>query len=108
MSCCDANLDKPCCEFGMDKEEKEIFLNVSKALGNDVRLQILEFMATHPGCITGNIVDYLPLAQSTISQHLKVLKEAKIIQGEVEGPSTKYCINKETIKRYKNLMDKIL
>jgi len=107
MSCCNANLEKPCCDFSMEKDEKEIFLNVSKALGNDVRFQILEFMATHPGCITGNIVDYLPLAQSTISQHLKVLKDARIIQGEVEGASTKYCINKETIKKYRELMNKI-
>ena len=81
MSCCNANLEKPCCQFGMEVNEKDLLLNVSKALSNEVRLQILEFMSMNPGCITGNLVDYLPLAQSTISQHLKVLKEAKIIRG---------------------------
>ena len=72
MSCCNANLEKPCCQFGMEVNEKDLLLNVSKALSNEVRLQILEFMSMNPGCITGNLVDYLPLAKSTISQHLKV------------------------------------
>lgn len=108
MSCCNANLEKPCCQFGMEVNEKDLLLNVSKALSNEVRLQILEFMSMNPGCITGNLVDYLPLAQSTISQHLKVLKEAKIIRGQIEGPSTRYCINDDTIKQYKDLITKIV
>lgn len=108
MSCCNANLEKTCCEFGMEVNEKDLLLNVSKALSNEVRLQILEFMSMNPGCVTGNLVDYLPLAQSTISQHLKVLKDAKIIRGQIEGPSTKYCINEDTIKQYKNLVNKIV
>lgn len=108
MPCCNADLETPCCEFGLEKSEKDLLLDVSKALGNDVRLQILEFLTKHPGCITGNIVDYLPLAQSTISQHLKVLKEAGIISGQVEGPSTRYCLNQNTILKYKKLIDKVL
>lgn len=108
MVCCKADLGNACCEFGLEQNQKDLFLNVSKALSNEVRLKILEFMAAHPGCITGNIVEYLPLAQSTISQHLKVLKEAQIIRGEVEGPSTRYCLNKETIKEYQKLIDKLL
>lgn len=108
MSCCNSNMNKACCEANLTEEEKNMFVAVSKALGNDIRIEILEFMSVHPGCITGNIVDYLPLAQSTVSQHLKVLKEAKIVQGEVEGPATKYCINKETLAKYRNLLDKLI
>lgn len=108
MACCNADLETSCCEFGLEKSEKDLLLDVSKALGNDVRLQILEFLTKHPGCITGNIVDYLPLAQSTISQHLKVLKEAGIIIGQVEGPFTRYCLNKKTMEVYSKLIVKIL
>ena len=53
----------------------------------------MKFLLTHPNCITGDIVAYLPLAQSTISQHLKVLKDAGLIQGEIIPPKVKYCLN---------------
>ena len=68
-----------------------------KALGNPVRFQIMQFLAERQTCITGEIVQNTPLAQSTISQHLKVLREAGLIHGEVEGPATCYCINPEAI-----------
>lgn len=66
-----------------------------KALGNPVRLQILKHLADCRRCICGDIVAALPLAQSTVSQHLKVLKEAGLIRGEIEGPATCYCIDPE-------------
>jgi len=56
-----------------------------KALGNPIRFEMLKFLVTHPGCITGDIVDYLPIAQATVSQHLKVLRDAGLVQGEVSG-----------------------
>ncbi len=64
-----------------------------KALGNPVRFQILQILAEKQVCITGEIVDSTTLAQSTISQHLKVLCEAGLISGEIEGPATCYCLN---------------
>jgi ArsR family transcriptional regulator len=64
-----------------------------KALGNPVRFQIVNFLAHNPTCITNDIVKNTPLAQSTVSQHLKVLREAGLIQGELEGPATCYCLN---------------
>ena len=64
-----------------------------KALGNPVRFRIMQFLATHQMCITGEIVEFTSLAQSTVSQHLKVLREAGLIQGEVEGPATCYCLD---------------
>jgi ArsR family transcriptional regulator len=64
-----------------------------KALGNPVRFQIIEFLATQSLCMTNEIVKNTPLAQSTVSQHLKVLREAGLIQGEIEGPATCYCLD---------------
>ena len=68
-----------------------------KALGNPVRFQIMQYLAEHAVCITGEIVDFTTLAQSTVSQHLKVLRDAGLIQGEIEGPATCYCLNVEGV-----------
>jgi ArsR family transcriptional regulator len=69
-----------------------------KALGNPVRFRIMQHLAAKQMCITGEIVDFTTLAQSTVSQHLKVLREAGLIAGEVEGPATCYCINIEGVQ----------
>jgi ArsR family transcriptional regulator, arsenate/arsenite/antimonite-responsive transcriptional repressor len=75
--------------------EKQRLAKMLKALGNPVRFQIVEFLAANPVCVTNEIVKNTPLAQSTVSQHLKVLCEAGLIQGEIEGPATCYCLNPE-------------
>lgn len=67
---------------------------LAKALGHPARIAILELLQNN-SCICSELVDELPLSQSTISQHLKALKEAGIIQGDIEGPRTCYCINNE-------------
>ncbi len=68
-----------------------------KALGHPARMQIVRYLSTHPQCITGDLVDVLPLAQATVSQHLKVLRDAGWICGVVEGPATCYCIDTEAL-----------
>ncbi len=68
-----------------------------KALGNPVRFKIVQILAEKQMCITGEIVDFTDLAQSTVSQHLKVLREAGLISGEIEGPATCYCLNPKGI-----------
>lgn len=78
-----------------------------KALGNPIRFEILKFLITHPGCITGNIVDHLPIAQATVSQHLKVLREAGWIQGETKGPATCYCLDKEKVDWFKRKVGEV-
>ena len=70
-----------------------------KALGHPARIKILQHLLTEDRCICGRIVEVLPLAQSTVSQHLKILKESGLVQGEVEGPKTCYCIDKNTLSR---------
>jgi ArsR family transcriptional regulator len=64
-----------------------------KALGNPVRFQIVQRLAEQQACITGEIVQFTTLAQSTVSQHLKVLREAGLIHGDIEGPATCYCLD---------------
>jgi ArsR family transcriptional regulator len=68
-----------------------------KALGNPVRFQMMQILAEKQSCITGEIVELTTLAQSTVSQHLKVLREAGLIKGEIEGPATCYCLDAEGI-----------
>ncbi|MGD0575818.1 MAG: metalloregulator ArsR/SmtB family transcription factor [Anaerolineales bacterium] len=75
--------------------EKQRLARMLKALGNPVRFQIIEFLASNQMCITADIVKNTPLAQSTVSQHLKVLREAGLIQGEIEGPATCYCLDSD-------------
>jgi len=69
-----------------------------KALGNPVRFHIVQVLAERKMCITGELVDFTTLAQSTVSQHLKVLREAGLVAGEVEGPATCYCLNEAGIR----------
>ncbi|HNT55026.1 MAG TPA: metalloregulator ArsR/SmtB family transcription factor [Anaerolineaceae bacterium] len=73
-----------------------------KALGNPIRFQIVEYLAAQQVCITNDIVRTLPLAQSTVSQHLKVLREAGLIRGEIDGPATCYCLDPEGIQWLKD------
>jgi DNA-binding transcriptional ArsR family regulator len=74
----------------------------AKALGHPARIAILQFLATQKGCICGDIVNELPLSQSTVSQHLKELKNVGLIKGDVEGPSICYCIDERNWERVKN------
>lgn len=78
--------------------QKLRLVQMLKALGNPIRFQIVEALAERRMCITAEIVDLLPLAQSTVSQHLNVLKEAGLIRGEIDGPSTCYCLDAENIR----------
>ncbi len=75
----------------------------AKALSHPIRIEILNLLDNDACCFTGDLVDIFPIAQSTISQHLKELKNAGLIQGEVNPPKIKYCINQENWKKAKSL-----
>jgi len=98
---------KPCCSLNIDGAEQELLIGISKALGNPTRFTIMKFLLTHPGCITGDIVKYLPIAQATTSQHLKILKECRLIEGEIEGTKSCYRLNEETLQWYKSKISEI-
>jgi len=97
-----------CCTIAIDGREQERFLAMLKAAGNPIRFEILKFLVTHPGCITGDIVSHLPIAQSTVSQHVKVLRAAGWIAGEIEGPATCYELNKDAIGWFRSTVGRIL
>ena len=86
-----------CCTLDISGAEQDKLVTMFKAVGNPIRFEIMKFLVTHPGCITGDIVDYLPIAQATVSQHLKVLRQAGWIEGTVEGTATSYCLHEENI-----------
>lgn len=77
---------------------------LTRALGHPARVQIIRFLAGRTSCMCGDIVDVLPLAQSTVSQHLKTLKAAGLIRGEVDGPRVCYCIEPKTLAKLKTLI----
>lgn len=77
---------------------------LAKALGHPARVKILRILARKNACICGDIVDELPLAQSTVSQHLKILKEAGLVRGDVDGPRVCYCIEPRALRRLKALV----
>jgi len=79
-------------------EDFESLANACKALSHPARLAILQTLAGRGTCICGEIVDVMPLSQATVSQHLKILKDADLIAGEIDGPRTCYCINTGTMR----------
>jgi ArsR family transcriptional regulator len=85
-------------------EADEQLASFAKALGHPARVQILRLLTRRSACVCGDIVDELPLAQSTVSQHLKVLKEAGLVRGEVDGPRVCYCIDDRALRRLRALM----
>ena len=77
---------------------QEQLARFAKALGHPARIAVMQFLARRDTCYFGDIHEELPIAKATVSQHLKELKDAGLIQGEVEAPKVKYCINRENWK----------
>jgi ArsR family transcriptional regulator, arsenate/arsenite/antimonite-responsive transcriptional repressor len=77
---------------------------LTKAVGHPARVAILRLLVRREACVCGDIVDELPLAQSTVSQHLKVLKEAGLIRGDIDGPRVCYCVEPRALRRLKALV----
>jgi len=100
-------LSEACCTLDIAGTEQEKLIAMFKALGNPTRFEIMKFLITHPGCITGDIVNFLPIAQATVSQHLKVLRQAGFINGTVEGTATSYCLDDENIAWFRTKVGKV-
>lgn len=84
------------------------FARMCKAVGHPARVRIVRMLLTVDTCVCGDIVDRLPLAQSTVSQHLKVLKDAGIVVGTIDGPRTCYCIDRDALAEFKTLAQALL
>ena len=80
---------------------------LAKALGHPARVAIVRMLMKRGECVCGTIVEGLPLSQATVSQHLKVLKQAGLVRGEVDGPRVCYCINPEAVERFQSLLEQL-
>ena len=85
-------------------EADEELALLTKAVGHAARVAILRLLARRSECVCGEIVDEIGLAQSTVSQHLKVLRDAGLIRGEIDGPRVCYCLEPRTLRRLKALV----
>jgi ArsR family transcriptional regulator len=107
-----------CCKFVryitniVKKEEvltmdQKILARFAKAMGHPIRMYVLELLSKQTCCYSGDLTEVLPIAKSTLSQHLKELKDAGLIQGETEAPKIKYCLNQENWKLAQQLFDRL-
>ena len=102
-SCCPSACPAPHLPAN-EGEANERLASLAKAIGHPARIAIVRLLLQREGCICGEIVDELPLAQSTVSQHLRQLKRAGLIRGEVDGPRVCYCVEPGTIGLLKALV----
>lgn len=89
-------------------ENQKAIARFAKAMGHPIRMYVLELLSRQTCCYSGDLTDVLPIAKSTLSQHLKELKDAGLIQGEIEAPKIKYCLNRENWNQAKQLFAKFL
>jgi len=104
-------LDCPASSESQIRSQEEAhrrFAAVCKALAHPVRIHIVCHLKQIDRCVCGRIVDTLPLAQSTVSQHLKILKASGLVRGEIEGPRTCYCLDPAVMKGFKEFVDNLL
>ncbi len=99
-TCCSTELS------GATKAEDRM-AELAKALGHPLRVRILRILIRRKTCICGDLVDELPVAQSTVSQHLRMLKGAGLIRGEIDGPRVCYCIAPKALEEFKELVSKL-
>lgn len=104
VDCCPASSDESDLRPVEGSETDQELAMLAKAIAHPARVRILRVLVHRTACVCGDLVDELPLAQSTVSQHLKVLKEAGLIRGEVDGPRVCYCIEPRAVRRLRALV----
>ena len=88
-----------------DEDAEHMLASLARALGHPARVRILKMLVAEDICIAGELADELPLAASTVSQHLKILKEVGLIKGEVDGPRRGYCVDRSMLAHLKALVE---
>ena len=99
-----------CCPAPPTKEpgpDDEALAALAWAVAHPIRVRILRLLIEKDACVCGELVELLPVAQSTVSQHLKILKDAGLVQGEVDGPKVCYCVHPAGLARLKDLVRKL-
>ena len=93
------------CDVPMINAER--FALICKALAHPARVRIVDHLSHLDQCICGQIVDVVSLAQSTVSQHLKILKESGLVQGTIDGPRTCYCLDRQVLAEFKAIAEQL-
>lgn len=107
-----ATKTKPCCDprtasirsLAVPGVNAEELAKLAWAIAHPARVRLLSILMTRSSCVCGELVEAMPLAQSTVSQHLKILKEAGLVQGEIDGPKVCYCVDRSGLARLKDLV----
>ena len=102
-----AAIPEPCCTLAITGAQQDRLVDMLRAAGSPIRFEILKFLVTHPGCITGDVVKALPIAQATVSQHLKRLRQAGWIDVHSEGPATCYQVNSKNVAWFRRWVEEI-
>ncbi len=89
------------------QQDTAALAGIFKALGHPTRIRIVEHLLKINSCVCGEIVNIFPFSQSTISQHLKLLKDSGLVKGEIEGPRTCYCVDSEVLKQFKKYVSEL-
>jgi ArsR family transcriptional regulator, arsenate/arsenite/antimonite-responsive transcriptional repressor len=97
-TCCSVDLSS-----GATKREERL-AELAKAIGHPLRVRILRILAKRKTCVCGELVDELPVAQSTVSEHLRILKDAGLVQGEIDGPRVCYCVKPSALQELKEIV----
>jgi ArsR family transcriptional regulator, arsenate/arsenite/antimonite-responsive transcriptional repressor len=87
--------------------DEERLIRMFKAMSHPIRYKMVRYMVENPQCITGDLVGFAELAQSTVSQHLKVLRESELVCGELEGPATSYCLNFDALEWFRQQVNSL-
>lgn len=102
--CCMTAEDQAAQPVPESRATDEELAKLAWAIAHPARVRILRILLARQACICGELVDQMTLAQSTVSQHLKILKESGLVQGEIDGPKVCYCVNPEALARLKGLV----
>jgi ArsR family transcriptional regulator len=103
-------MDNPCCapeSFPTSGSSEDDFGLICKALGHPARVRIVRILLEKGTCISGDLASEIDLAPSTVSEHLRILKESTLIQGTFDGPRRCYCVNNQTLKYWKRLLQEL-
>jgi ArsR family transcriptional regulator, arsenate/arsenite/antimonite-responsive transcriptional repressor len=95
---------RPVATVGGSRSGDDELAKLAWAVAHPARVRLLRILIAHNACMCGELVDHMELAQSTVSQHLKILKESGLIQGEVDGPKVCYCVNPASLSRLKKMV----
>jgi len=106
LECCASDVERAPFPASATEAEAELAL-VAKALAHPMRVRIMRILLERRACLCGEIVAELPLAQATVSQHLKILKEAGLVQGEIDGPRVCYCASTDQLTRLAQLVESL-